>query len=764
MKFGVGQSVSRLEDPRLLTGQGCFTDDVCLPGQLHAAVLRSPVAHASIGSIDTAVARAADGVHAVYTADDIKTLGHMPCIAKVADVRGGENFVPERPVLARGRVRYVGQPMAFVVAESRAQARNAAELIEFEIDELPCVVELQVASRKDAPVLHPEHGSNVGVHFRQGNTDAVAKAMADAHCVVALKLVNNRLAPSPLEPRSCLATFDPEANAGAGLYTLYNPSQGAFAQQTLVSNAVLQVPREQVRVVSNDTGGGFGIRGEVQPEAYMSLFAAKALGAPVKWTGDRSEMFLTDPHGRDNYTHCSLALDRDGLIQALKIDTLANLGAYCTTMGPFVPTMAGGRITGAVYRIPHAVQDVRCVFTNTQPLAAYRGAGRPEACYVMERLIEAAAKQLGVSSIELRRKNYIRADEMPYENLSGAKIPSGDFSATMDLGLTQADVAGFAARKTESERDGKLRGLGLCFYTESSGGGPQEEARVFLDDEGGAEIVCGTYSHGQGHLTTFAQIVYDELGVDPAKVSLHQGDTEWVKFGGGTGGSRSSQMGGVAVLRACRDVVSAGVPVAAQLLQGAATDVEFSGGVFSLSRGEAGGKANSAAEVSLAEVNRAAKTREMGGDGATGLDETHRYERDAGWTFPNGLHVAEVEVDAHTGELAVVRYSAVDDCGRVLNPLLASGQVHGGVAMGLGQAVLEEVRYDPDSGQLLTGSMMDYCFPRASHLQDIDVGFHELAEPGNELGVKGIGEGGACGAPPAIIHAALDALSAVDPV
>ena len=488
----------------------------------------------------------------------------------------------------------------------------------------------------------------------------------------------------------------------------------------------------------------------MQPEALVSLYAARDLGAPVKWTADRSEMFLSDPHGRDNITDCTLGLDDAGHITALKISTLANLGAYCNTNGPFVPTLAGGRVTGTVYRIPHAVQDVRCVFTNTQPVAAYRGAGRPEACYVIERLLETAARELGMSSVELRRKNFIRASDMPYELLSGAKIPSGDFAATMDKGLECADFAGFAARRAESATRHRLRGIGLCYYTESSGGGPQEEARVLLTDDGGAEIVSGTYSHGQGHLTTFAQIVHSTLGIDPARITLRQGDTDWVKFGGGTGGSRSSQMGGVAVLRACRDVIESGRAVAAALLQGDANQIEFADGVYRLG--------DSAAEVSLQDVNRAAKSPEMGGDGDHGLDETHRYEREPGWTFPNGLHVAEVEIDPETGVLEVVRYCAVDDCGTVLNPLLAAGQVHGGVAMGLGQALLEEVSYEPGSGQLLTGSMLDYCFPRASHIPDIQLAFHELPEPGNELGVKGIGEGGACGAPPALVHAALDAL------
>jgi carbon-monoxide dehydrogenase large subunit len=741
VKFGVGQAVPRLEDPRLITGAGSFTDDVNLPGQLYLAMARSPYAHGELRAVDTSDALTAEGVRAVYTAADIETLGGMPCRAVLSDRDGNPCFIPKRPLLAEGRVRFVGEPVAAVVAETPQQARDAAERIFIDVDDLPAVADLRAAVEEDATVLHQAHGSNLAIHYENGEEAAWQEAQVRADHVVQVSLVNNRVVPSPLEPRACVGEYRD------GTFTLYNPSQGAFAQQGVLAKAIFKIDQDDVRVISGDTGGGFGVRGEVHPEAALCLFASRALGAPVKWHGDRSEMFLADSHGRDNLTRAEMALDADGQVLGVRIETLANLGAYCSAVGPFVPTMAGGRVVGTVYRIPALYQSVRCLYTNTMPVAAYRGAGRPEACYVMERLMDEAARVLGLSRDAVRRRNFIRPSDMPFTNHSGVVIESGEFEATMDLALERSGWQAFEARRDASRARGRLRGIGLGYYVESSGGGPEEEARVAILPDGSAEVIVGTYSHGQGHETAFAQILSETFGIDFERISFIQGDTEYVKFGGGTGGSRSSQMGGIAVKRAGEGVIARGREVAAELMQSDVSRVLYEAAVYRLDDGSA--------EVSLAEVARAAGTEQFGGEGLT---EIHRYDRGAGtYTFPNGAHVAEVEVDPDTGTIEVLRYTAVDDCGRVINPLLAAGQVHGGVVQGLGQALLEEAIYDSE-GQLLTGSFLDYAMPFAGNMPDVDVSFNEVLDPNNELGVKGIGEGGACGAPPAVVSAVLDAL------
>lgn len=743
MKFGVGQSVPRVEDPRQITGGGRFTDDISLPDQAYLSFYRSPYAHGTIASIDTVAAQQAAGVLAVYTAHDLAALGTLPCRVRVPGEDGQPHYNPPRHILAQERVRFVGQAVVAVVAVTAVQAKAAAELVDLEIDELPAVVDMRAALEASASVLHPEHGSNLSVHWRNGSAAPATELLAQAEHRIEIDLVNNRVAPSPLEPRACLGFYNPAEG-----YTLYNPSQGAFAQQATLAKIIFDEPLARMRVISADTGGGFGIRGEVQPEACVVLFAAKKLQRPVKWTGDRSEMFLTDSHGRDNLTTARMGLDADGRVTAVDIETLANLGAFCSAVGPMVPTLAGGRITGTVYDFPVLHQSVRCVFTNTMPVAAYRGAGRPEACYVMERLFEAAGQQTPWTAIELRRANMIKPSQIPYKNHSGVMITSGEFEATLDMGLARADWTGFAVRALSSAAKGKLRGIGLGFYTESSGGGLEEEAQVRLNADGSVEVVVGTYSHGQGHATTYAQIVVEQLGADFDAITIHQGDTAKVKFGGGTGGSRSSQMGGMAIAIGCQGIVAQGQEIAAELLQSPAREVSFASGVYRT--------ADTAREVTLTQVADAALDVQFG---AKPLQEVHRYAREPGWTFPNGCHVAEVEIDQDTGHIEVVAYTAVDDCGRVINPMLAAGQVHGGVAQGIGQALLEQVIYDKQ-GQLLTGSMLDYNLPRADQLPDFDVSFHEVLEPTNALGVKGIGEGGACGSPPAVVHAALNALAA----
>ncbi|MEM9622899.1 MAG: xanthine dehydrogenase family protein molybdopterin-binding subunit, partial [Pseudomonadota bacterium] len=651
MKFGIGQSVPRKEDPRLITGGGTFTDDLNMAHQVYLRVLRSPYAHGTITQLDTEAAAQMPGVRKVLTAADITSLGGLPCRAVLQDATGAPAFIPRRPILAETKVCYVGQPVAAVIADTIEQANNAVEAILLDVDEMPANTDLAAALAPDTAILHPEHASNLCVHYEKGDGDAVDAALAEAATQVSLDLVNNRVAPSPLEPRACLGQYVD------GQYVLHNPSQGPFAQQGVLAKAIFAVPPEQVRVVSLDTGGGFGIRGEVQPEACLCLYGAQQLGVPVKYTGDRSEMFLSDPHGRDNLTRVTAGFDAAGKCVALRVATTANLGAYCTAVGPFVPTMAGGRVVGTVYRIPHVHHSVKPVYTNTNPVAAYRGAGRPEACYVMERLMEAAARQMQMDAITLRKINFVTPAEMPYTLPSGVELTSGDFAATLDLGLKRSDWHGFAARQTAAGQRGRLLGRGLGYYVESSGGGPEEEAHITVNADGTVDVVVGTFSHGQGHRTTFSQILSQTLGLDFDAINIVQGDTERVKFGGGTGGSRSSQMGGIAVQQAATAMLQDATGIAAELLQSDVEQVSYAETVFRTSANQS--------TVSLAQVAEAAQQPQFGGEG---LRKLHRYNRGAGFTFPNGCHVAEVEVDPDTGVIEIVRYVAVDDCGRVINP------------------------------------------------------------------------------------------------
>jgi len=732
--------VPRSEDPRLVTGKGEYTADINRPNQLYLRVLRSPYAHGHISELNITDALDSPGVKAIYLAKDISHLGALPCRAVLKDAQGNDAYIPDRPILADRKVLFVGQAIAGVIADTPEHAENAIEAIILSVDDLPACADSSRALDPDTQPLHDAEKSNLCVHFEKGESQLVDAALASSAHRVVVDLVNNRVAPSPLEPRACLAEPTDEG------YTLHNPSQGAVAQK-LVLNKIFSFDKHQLRLISPDTGGGFGIRGEIHPETCLVLYAAQQLGVPVKYTGDRSEMFLADSHGRDNLTQATAGFDNDGRLTALRVETTANLGAYCSAAGPFVPTMAGGRIVGTVYSIPHVHHSVRCVYTNTMPVAAYRGAGRPEACYVMERLMQAAAKQLGIDSLVLRKRNFITSEQMPYNLPSGVVLSSGEFAQTQDLAIANSDWNGFQARKQASEARGLLRGRGLGFYVESSGGGPEEEARITIHENGAVDVVVGTFSHGQGHRTTYAQILSETLDIDFEQINIIQGDTDAVHFGGGTGGSRSSQMGGIAVQRAALGVLEDAKVIAAEMLQVEVPMVAYAQGQFSASSTDA--------QVSLSQVAKASQEAQFGG---AGLSKLLRYNRGEGFTFPNGCHVTEVEIDAETGVISVVAYTAVDDCGRVINPLLATGQVHGGVAQGIGQALYENVVYN-EEGQLVSGSLMDYAMPRASQIGDIQVSFNEVLDPNNDLGVKGIGEGGACAAPSAIVNAVLDALA-----
>ncbi|HJU19067.1 MAG TPA: xanthine dehydrogenase family protein molybdopterin-binding subunit [Stellaceae bacterium] len=748
-QFGIGQPVRRREDIRFVTGTGRFTDDVNLPGQAYATILRSPYAHARIRAFDTGAARAAPGVLGVFTIADLDADGvaEIPTQVDVPGKDGDKMFAPTRPVLAREVVRYVGNPVALVVAESAAAARDAAELIAVEYEELPAVTDLAAAARPGAPLLYPEHGSNLCVHWQSHDGKAVEAAFARAARIVAVDLVNNRIVGNPMEPRVAIGAFDPET----GTHTLTSPTQGVIRVQNGLANIAFKLPKEKMRVISPDVGGGFGLRGKLFPESVLVVWAAERLGRPVKWTADRQETFLADVHGRDHVTHAEMAFDEGARILGVKVETIANAGAHLSDNLPRVATMAGARVAGTVYDVPAMQLSVRVVFTNTVPVCAYRGAGRPEIVYQMERLLDHGARAFGIGRDEIRRRNFIREGQLPYRNQVGMVIDSGHFQETMERALAASDWAGFAARRAEARRRGRLRGIGLGYYIEASGGQPSEQVTVRVAPEGRVEAIVGTFSQGQGHETAFSQIIAQKLGVPLDAIDFRQGDTDFVKFGNGTGGSRSSQMGGVASARACDQVVAKARRLAAHAFEAAAEDVVFADGAFEVPGTDL--------RLTLREVAAFAQDPARLPEGESpGLDETCLYRRPTECNFPNGAHVAEIEIDPETGQIEIVRYTAVDDCGIVINPLIVKGQIMGGVTQGIGQAVLEHTVYDPESGQFLSGSFTDYALPRAGDLPSFAVDFNPVPNPSNELGVKGIGEGGACGAPPAVVSAVADAL------
>jgi carbon-monoxide dehydrogenase large subunit len=749
-QFGIGQPVRRKEDVRFLTGRGRYTDDVNLDGQLHLGILRSPHAHARILSLNVEAARGAPGVHLVLTGHDAAAdgIGLFPVMVEVPPMAGTPPlYCPPKPILTTDAVRFVGDAIVAIVADTRAQAQDALELVEIEYEPLPAITDTARALDADAPVIWPERGSNLCVHWSNGRAAEADAAFQGAHAVARIELVQNRVIGNPMEPRVAIGVWDAKHDR----YELTSPTQGVIRVRDALAKFIFNVPNEKLRVISPDVGGGFGLRGKLFPESALVLWAAKKLGRPVKWRADRAETIVSDPHGRDHVTTAEMAFDAQGKALGLKVRTVAAVGAYLMDFGPRIPTVAGARIAGTVYDLQAVNLQVRCAFTNTVPTDAYRGAGRPEIAYTIERLLDIGAAQLGLAKDEIRRRNYIRPDQIPYTNCVGNVLDSGDFAGTQAMALDLADWAGFPARKAESAARGKLRGIGLGYFIEASGGQPQEWARVVVASDGRAKLTVGTFSHGQGHETAFAQIVHQRLGIPFEAIDLLQGDSEFVEQGFGTGGSRSSQMGGVATLRASEAVLVKAKRIAAHLLEAGLEDLEFDGGRFRVT----------GTDLSLgwAEVAAAASDPKRLPPGETpGLDEQVLYKRSTECNFPNGCHVAEVEVDPETGRLEVVRYACVDDVGVVINPMLVHGQSHGGIAQGLGQAVLENAAYDPDSGQLLSATFMDYAMPRAADLPELQVDVNVVPTPINDLGVKGAGEGGACGAPPAIVSAACDAL------
>ena len=748
-RFGIGQPVRRVEDRRFLTGQGRYLDDFSFEGQLHARVLRSPHAHAEIRGLDTATAAAVPGVLAVLTGDDVAAdgLGDIPAGATVTGRDGKPNHVPPRPALAQGKVRFVGEPVALVVAESLQAARDAVELIMVDYADLPPVVATERALDLDAPQVHEGAPGNLCMDWEKGDKAATDAAFAQAAHVTTLDLVNNRVVVNPIEPRGCIGLWDATAES----YTLYNAGQAVHGIARMLAGSVLKIPVEKLRVVSPDVGGGFGTKNFVYPEQALVLWAARRLGRPVKWISERTEGFVSDTQGRDHVMRAELALDAEYRFLALRIVTTANIGAYVSTFGAMIPTNPVAVVLGGVYDIPAIHYNVKGVFTHTVPVDAYRGAGRPEASYAIERLVDLAAAELGLDPAELRRRNFIRPEAMPYTTAVGSTLDCGEFERILDRALDLAEHDGFAARRAESESRGRRRGLGLACYFEATLGMPNEKTEVRFDEDGGVTVLAGTMSNGQGHETTYAQILHERLGLDFDSIRFLQGDTGEIAVGGGHGGSRSMQLGGNALLAAADIIEEKARRLAAHHFESAPADIELSEGACRV--------VGTDLRITLPELAELARDpAKLPEDMEPGLDATGSYEREAN-TFPNGCHVAEVEVDPETGKLELLAYKVVDDFGVLLNPLITAGQVHGGVVQGLGQALWEHTVFDPESGQLLSGSFMDYCLPRADDLPSIDVVFEVVPTETNPLGVKGCGEAGCIGALPAVINALVDALS-----
>ena len=749
MKFGVGQSVKRVEDPRFLTGRGRYTDDIQPQRQVAAYFVRSPHAYASFTTVGADAAKAAPGVLAVITGADLEAakIGHVPCMVPLKNRDGSMMKMPPRPALAIGSARFVGDAVALVVAETAAQARDAAELIEIDWKELPAVGDIYAATKPGAGKVWDWAEGNRIFDWAQGDEAKTAAALKGAAKVIRLEFVNNRLIPNSMEPRNAIGEILPD-----GRMQLTASSQGGSDLRKALAANIFKVAENRIRVVTPDVGGGFGMKIFLYPEYVGVLFAARLTGRAVKWAPDRSEAFVADTHGRDHRAVAELAVDKDHRFLAMRINIHANLGAYLSHYGPFIPTDLVWWTSPGCYAIPAMWCNVIGVFTNTAPVDAYRGAGRPEAAYMIERLVDKAARELGVAPDELRRRNFIARSQLPFKTPTGQVYDSGDFAATMELGLKNADWAGFEPRRASSPRRGKLRGIGLAHYIEVCGGAPGETAQLRVDASGGVTVLIGNHSNGQGHETAYAQLVTEKLGVSFEQIRVVQGDTDLAVYPGGTGGSRAASVGGSAIWGACDRIIAKGKKFAANALETSEADIEFKNGTFTVVGTD---KSKSFEDVAKAAFDMGKLPTGL----SPGLDETSNMNPAAA-TYPNGAHVVEVEIDEATGQTEVVRYTITDDFGRVINPMLLAGQVHGGTAQGIGQALLERTLYDPDTGQLLTGSLMDYCMPRAADVPSIAFNYTE-AHPttANPLGVKGCGEAGAIGAPPAVINAVVDALS-----
>jgi len=747
--FGIGQSIRRIEDQKFLTGTGQYTDDISTPGQAHLYLLRSQYAHAELKSIDTAAASASPGILGVYTMSDLEAggFGNIPYEMVPPDQDGNEPTVPPHPILAKERVRYVGEPIAGVVAETLAQARDATELIEVEYGELSAVSTMPAAIMKDAPQIWAETPGNVLVHWAMGDKEKTDEVFSKAEKIVAIDLINNRISPTALEPRAAIGEYDEKS----GKYTLTQGSQGSHKLKDWISGKATEIAKEKLRVVCPDVGGGFGMKNFLFNEPLVALFAAQATGRPVKWTGDRSESFLNDTHGRDQASHAELAISKDGIFLGIRISSLGNCGAYVGQFGAMIPTMAGcGMLCGA-YKMQAAYVDVKVIMTNTAPTDAYRGAGRPEAAYLVERLVDKAARELGVPADQLRRKNFIPKDAFPFTTALGMPYDSGNYEELMDQALERADWNGFEQRRKTASNQGKLRGIGLSYYCEACGGGGADSAHIKFEEDGSVTMLHGMQNNGQGQETAFAQIAADTFGIPMDKITVKMGDTDEIPKGSGTGGSRAAAVGGGAVVKTIEKVLEQGKVIAANVLEAAEVDIEFDNSNFTI--------AGTDRSVSLREVIKASYEEATRPEGVeAGLYAAEDYAPD-GMTFPNGCHICEIEIDADTGTIEFINYVIEDDMGTVLNPLMLEGQILGGAVQGLGQALYEEAVYEDGSAQLLTGSFMDYTMPRADNTPAFNFSYTEVPSPNNILGVKGAGEAGTIGSTPAVVNAIVDALS-----
>ncbi len=755
----IGQPLLRREDHRFLTGAGQYTDDVVMPRQTFAVFLRSPYAHARIKSIDTTKASQADGVVRIFTGADLAEakVGGLPCGWLIHSKDGSPMKEPPHPVLALGKVRHVGDQVAMVVAESILQAKDAAELIEIEYDELPAVIDISKAEGHKGSV-HDEVADNVCYDWGHGNKDAVDAAFAVAAHVSTLDIVNNRLIPNAMEPRAANAVYTRHDES----YTLYVANQNPHVERLLMCAFVLGLPESKVRVIAPDVGGGFGSKIFLYAEETALVWASKHVGRPIKWTADRSEAFLTDAHGRDHVTKVELALDAKGMFLALRVKTIANMGAYLSTFASSVPTILYATLLSGQYKTPAIYAEVKAVFTNTAPVDAYRGAGRPEATYVVERIVEQAARDMKMDSAAIRRQNFVT--EFPYASPVGLTYDTGNFGALLDRATELADVAGFPARKAASEARGMKRGMGYSCYIEACGLAPSniagalgaraglfEAGEVRVHPTGTVTVFTGSHSHGQGHETTFAQIVAAKLGIPVENIEIVHGDTGRVPFGMGTYGSRSLSVGGTAIVKAVDKIIAKGKKIAAHLLEAADTDIEFENGEFKVAGTDKKVPFGTVSLTAYVPHNYPLDKLEPG------LNENAFYDP-TNFTYPSGTYICEVEVDPETGKVKIEQFVAVDDFGNIINPMIVEGQVQGGIAQGLGQAMMEGCEYDTESGQLLTGSYMDYAMPRASDIPNFKIDNCVTACTHNPLGVKGCGEAGAIGSPPAYINALTDAL------
>jgi carbon-monoxide dehydrogenase large subunit len=752
IKFGIGQSARRKEDERLLTGKGRYVDDFTLPGQAYAAFLRSPHAHAAIRRVDTTAAKRAPGVLAVYTGADFEASGlkRIKCFAPLKSRDGSALRDPSRPLLAVGRVMHVGDPVAIVVAETLAQAKDALEQIEVDYDALAALVDPERALEKDAPRIWDEIPDNTALDYELGDAKAVDAAFASAARVVRVRLPISRVAIASIEPRGVLAQYD----AASERYTVYIGSQGVMGMRDQLAYT-LGTKKEQVRVITADVGGSFGMKGFPFPENGMVPWAAKQLGRPVKWISERQEAFTSDTQGREQIARVEIALDKEHRFLAIRGDIVANMGAYLSGFSVFIPTLAGTRIFTGAYRIPAAHVRIRSVFTNTVWVDAYRGAGRPETAFTIESAVDAVAREVGIAPDELRRRNFVPPEAMPYTvpTAPGVVYDSGEFAAAFALALERAAWSSFEARRAEAKARGRLRGIGLAYYLEVTAPGPRERTDVAFTADGRVRITVGTGASGQGHETSFAQVVADRLGVPFELIDCVSGDSDLLKQGGGTGGAKSMMLAGTSLLDASEKIVARGRNAAGHFLEAAATEIEFRDGRFTIV-----GTDRSIEILELA--HRLGLAKQLPADVPATLDDFGMSTTDKS-TYPNGCHVCELEVDPETGAVSIERYSLIDDFGALVNPLLLQGQIHGGIVQGAGQILLEQAAYDRDSGQLIAGSFMDYAMPRAADMPSFEIDFRNVPCRTNTLGLKGAGEAGTVGSLGAVANALSDALAQV---